>query len=178
MTTPFRSGGWRGYAGYPRRSRRAGGSCACGRGFEKIHKKVLSALEADDKIVAALEGDPLYGNYREIQDCPPALIEHLRHLGAFSCPNATTFGHPEAGRFNGGRGAFSGRQAQMRASRRRKLHEFFSFRAEKSMEQRLRSGGRQFLNLGSVHRKTQPDINPVAGQEYAALHSAQAACRV
>ncbi|MCC5850504.1 MAG: inorganic pyrophosphatase [Verrucomicrobia bacterium] len=41
--------------------------------------RMIDSGEADDKIVAVLEGDPLYGNYREIQDCPPALIERLRH---------------------------------------------------------------------------------------------------
>ncbi len=35
--------------------------------------------EADDKIVAVLEGDFFWGEAREITDLPPALIERLRH---------------------------------------------------------------------------------------------------
>ncbi|HKY63522.1 MAG TPA: inorganic pyrophosphatase [bacterium] len=35
--------------------------------------------EADDKIVAVLEGDYLWGRAREIRDLPPVLIERLQH---------------------------------------------------------------------------------------------------
>ena len=35
--------------------------------------------EADDKIVAVLEGDFFWGEAREITDLPPALVERLRH---------------------------------------------------------------------------------------------------
>ncbi len=34
---------------------------------------------ADDKIVAVLEGDPIYGSARELDDLPPALVERLVH---------------------------------------------------------------------------------------------------
>lgn len=35
--------------------------------------------EADDKIVAVLEGDLVFGDMTDITDCPPALIDRLRH---------------------------------------------------------------------------------------------------
>jgi inorganic pyrophosphatase len=35
--------------------------------------------EADDKIVAVLDNDYVYGGAREIQDLPPVLVERLRH---------------------------------------------------------------------------------------------------
>ena len=35
--------------------------------------------EADDKIIAVLEGDFVWGNARDIDDLPPALVERLRH---------------------------------------------------------------------------------------------------
>jgi inorganic pyrophosphatase len=41
--------------------------------------RMIDGEEADDKIVAVLEGDSVYGGYRGIQDCPAALIDRLRH---------------------------------------------------------------------------------------------------
>ncbi|MDX1649815.1 MAG: inorganic pyrophosphatase [Myxococcota bacterium] len=38
--------------------------------------------EADDKIVAVLHGDPLYGDARELADLPAALVARLRHYFA------------------------------------------------------------------------------------------------
>jgi inorganic pyrophosphatase len=35
--------------------------------------------EADDKIVAVIEQDPVWGDVRELSELPPALIERLRH---------------------------------------------------------------------------------------------------
>jgi inorganic pyrophosphatase len=35
--------------------------------------------EADDKIVAVLERDMAYGDLRDIADCPPGIVERLRH---------------------------------------------------------------------------------------------------
>ncbi len=35
--------------------------------------------EADDKIIAVLESDLSYGKFEDISDCPPALIERLKH---------------------------------------------------------------------------------------------------
>jgi len=41
--------------------------------------RMLDGDEADDKIVAVLEGDAVYGRWRDIKECPPALIDRLRH---------------------------------------------------------------------------------------------------
>jgi inorganic pyrophosphatase len=41
--------------------------------------KMIDRGEADDKIVAVLEGDLLWGQIRELTDLPPALLERLRH---------------------------------------------------------------------------------------------------
>ena len=41
--------------------------------------RMIDRDEADDKIVAVLEADAVYGGYRGIEDCPPALIDRLRH---------------------------------------------------------------------------------------------------
>lgn len=41
--------------------------------------RMLDRDEADDKIVAVLEGDATYGHLKEISDCPPVVIERLRH---------------------------------------------------------------------------------------------------
>ncbi len=35
--------------------------------------------EADDKIIAVLAGDDVYGAYRDLSDCPAALVDRLRH---------------------------------------------------------------------------------------------------
>ncbi len=40
---------------------------------------MLDAGEADDKIVAVLLTDPVYGELSEIADVPPALVDRLRH---------------------------------------------------------------------------------------------------
>lgn len=41
--------------------------------------RMLDGNEADDKIIAVLENDPVYGDYRELKDCPKQLIDPLRH---------------------------------------------------------------------------------------------------
>ena len=41
--------------------------------------RVVDDGEADDKIVAVLEGDAAYGGIARIEDCPAALIDRLRH---------------------------------------------------------------------------------------------------
>lgn len=41
--------------------------------------RMLDRGEADDKVVAVLEGDATYGHLREIADCPPVVIDRLRH---------------------------------------------------------------------------------------------------
>ena len=41
--------------------------------------RMIDGNEADDKIVAVLEGDAVYGSWRDITECPRPLIERLRH---------------------------------------------------------------------------------------------------
>ena len=40
---------------------------------------MLDAGEADDKIVAVLEKDASYGHFRDIKECPNALVQRLIH---------------------------------------------------------------------------------------------------
>jgi inorganic pyrophosphatase len=40
---------------------------------------MLDGDEADDKIVAVLQGDAVYGALRDIGECPALLIDRLRH---------------------------------------------------------------------------------------------------
>jgi inorganic pyrophosphatase len=40
---------------------------------------LLDRDEADDKIIAVLEGDAAYGEWRELSQCPAAVVERLRH---------------------------------------------------------------------------------------------------
>lgn len=41
--------------------------------------RMLDQHEADDKIIAVLKQDDVYGGFRDIAECPPALINRLRH---------------------------------------------------------------------------------------------------
>lgn len=41
--------------------------------------RMFDGNEADDKILAVLLDDPAYGAFRDVGDCPPSLIERLRH---------------------------------------------------------------------------------------------------
>jgi inorganic pyrophosphatase len=41
--------------------------------------RMIDGDEADDKIVAVLQGDAVYGGLQDIADCPPALVDRLRH---------------------------------------------------------------------------------------------------
>lgn len=41
--------------------------------------RMIDAQQADDKIIAVMHGDPTYGGFRDIGDCPAALIDRLRH---------------------------------------------------------------------------------------------------
>ncbi len=54
--------------------------------------RMLDRDEADDKIVAVLEGDATYGHLREIADVPPVVIDRLRHyfLTYKQAPDALT----------------------------------------------------------------------------------------
>jgi inorganic pyrophosphatase len=40
---------------------------------------MLDGNEADDKIVAVLEGDAVYGAFKDISECPKALVQRLMH---------------------------------------------------------------------------------------------------
>ena len=41
--------------------------------------RMIDGNEADDKIIAVLNGDAVYGKYTDIKDCPPAVINRLKH---------------------------------------------------------------------------------------------------
>lgn len=41
--------------------------------------RMIDGNEADDKIIAVLEGDAVYGNWLEIEESPAALVERLKH---------------------------------------------------------------------------------------------------
>jgi inorganic pyrophosphatase len=41
--------------------------------------RMLDGTEADDKVIAVLQGDAVYGSFRDIADCPAALVDRLRH---------------------------------------------------------------------------------------------------
>jgi inorganic pyrophosphatase len=41
--------------------------------------RMIDGDEADDKIIAVLDGDPVYGKLTELAQCPPPLIDRLRH---------------------------------------------------------------------------------------------------
>ena len=51
--------------------------------------RMIDKGEADDKIIAVLKDDELYGNFKNISDCPEALINRLTHyfLTYKSVPN-------------------------------------------------------------------------------------------
>ncbi len=53
--------------------------------------RMIDKGEADDKIIAVLKDDDLYGAWRDISDCPAAIIDRLRHyfLTYKDLPNAT-----------------------------------------------------------------------------------------
>jgi inorganic pyrophosphatase len=41
--------------------------------------RMIDGNQADDKIIAVMREDAVYGGWREIADCPAALIERLKH---------------------------------------------------------------------------------------------------
>jgi len=41
--------------------------------------RMIDSNQADDKIIAVMRNDAVYGGWREISDCPVALIERLKH---------------------------------------------------------------------------------------------------
>ncbi|HKV38069.1 MAG TPA: inorganic pyrophosphatase [Blastocatellia bacterium] len=40
---------------------------------------MIDGEEADDKIIAVLQGDSAYGEWRDISECPVAVVDRLRH---------------------------------------------------------------------------------------------------
>ena len=41
--------------------------------------RMIDGNEADDKIIAVLNNDAVYGDYRDISDCPELVIDRLKH---------------------------------------------------------------------------------------------------
>lgn len=41
--------------------------------------RMIDGNQADDKIIAVMRDDAVYGSWREIADCPVALVERLKH---------------------------------------------------------------------------------------------------
>ena len=41
--------------------------------------RLIDKKQADDKIIAVLYGDELFGKYQSIEDCPPGFLDRLRH---------------------------------------------------------------------------------------------------
>lgn len=40
---------------------------------------MIDGNEADDKIIAVMKGDAVYGKFQDISDCPFSIIERLKH---------------------------------------------------------------------------------------------------
>jgi inorganic pyrophosphatase len=53
--------------------------------------RMIDRNEADDKIIAVMQEDAVYGSWREITECPPGLIARLKHyfLTYKDAPNST-----------------------------------------------------------------------------------------
>ncbi|MFZ4456501.1 MAG: inorganic pyrophosphatase [Bacteroidales bacterium] len=41
--------------------------------------RMIDGNESDDKIIAVLMNDAIYGNYRSIKDCPEVVVERMKH---------------------------------------------------------------------------------------------------
>ncbi len=41
--------------------------------------RMIDKGEADDKIIAILKGDEVFGGFKDLEDCPPTLINRLKH---------------------------------------------------------------------------------------------------
>ncbi len=41
--------------------------------------RMIDGNEADDKIIAVLDGDAVYGGYKDLSDCPEPVITRLKH---------------------------------------------------------------------------------------------------
>ena len=68
--------------------------------------RMIDGVEADDKIIAVLAGDLVYGKLEDVSQCPPALLDRLRHYfltykqapdqAAPACRIVETYGGAEA----------------------------------------------------------------------------------
>ena len=68
--------------------------------------RMIDKDEADDKIIAVMRGDAVYGAWRDISECPPSVVDRLKHyfLTYKQDPNspsrkveiAGVYGHEEA----------------------------------------------------------------------------------
>ncbi len=68
--------------------------------------RLIDKGEADDKIIAILKGDEVFQGWKDLSDCPPALINRLRHYfltyknipgeGAPTCEIAGIYSRDEA----------------------------------------------------------------------------------
>ncbi|MBU2499803.1 MAG: inorganic pyrophosphatase [bacterium] len=41
--------------------------------------RMIDGNEADDKIIAVMRGDAIYGHMKDLYECPPALVDRLKH---------------------------------------------------------------------------------------------------
>lgn len=59
--------------------------------------RTVDRQEADDKIIAVLKGDLVYGHIEDIRQCPPNLIDRLKHyfLTYKDCPGESSVQHME-----------------------------------------------------------------------------------
>jgi len=56
--------------------------------------RMIDKNEADDKIIAVMLDDALYGGWREISDCPASLIDRLKHYFlTYKQPPGSAEGH-------------------------------------------------------------------------------------
>lgn len=68
--------------------------------------RMIDGGEADDKIIAVLKGDAVYGQWADIADCPQSIIDRLRHYfltykqepgkEAVACEIVAVYGRSEA----------------------------------------------------------------------------------
>lgn len=54
--------------------------------------RLLDGNEADDKIIAVMDGDAVYGPWRDISECPQVILDRLKHyfLTYKDAPGSTT----------------------------------------------------------------------------------------
>ena len=70
--------------------------------------RMIDGGEADDKIIAVLENDPVYGEVSELEQAPATLIERLRHYFATYKLDPSSRAEPTI-RFDGNYGAEAAR---------------------------------------------------------------------